>query len=66
MSFEAPPPCKRPTLSFGVTTHEINLLSATRDRFDDLGPHAGRCGEIACISKRDGRLDRAASSLRPA
>ena len=39
-----------------VTTHKIDLLSACRDMFDELDPHALTCGEISCISKRDGRL----------
>lgn len=39
-----------------VTTHKIDLLAACRDLFDDLDPHARTCGEISCISKRDGRL----------
>jgi shikimate 5-dehydrogenase len=45
-------------LSMGalVTTHKIDLLDATRDLFDDLDPYAQLCGEISCISKRDGRL----------
>jgi shikimate dehydrogenase len=45
-------------LSMGalVTTHKIDLLAATRDMFDYLDPHAELCGEISCISKRDGTL----------
>lgn len=39
-----------------VTTHKIDLLDATRDLFDELDPYAELCGEISCISKRDGRL----------
>lgn len=39
-----------------VTTHKIDLLAATRDLFDELDPYAELCGEISCISKRDGRL----------
>jgi len=46
-------------LSLGalVTTHKIDLLNATRDLFDYLDPYAQLCGEISCISKRDGRLE---------
>lgn len=39
-----------------VTTHKINLLSATRDLIDELDPHAMTCGEVSCLSKRAGRL----------
>ena len=39
-----------------VTTHKINLLLATRDMIDELDPHARTCGEVSCLSKRDGRL----------
>ena len=49
---------KEDPLSTGalVTTHKIDLLAATRDMFDYLDPHAELCGEISCISKRDGKL----------
>jgi shikimate 5-dehydrogenase len=40
-----------------VTTHKIDLLNATRDLFDYLDPYAQLCGEVSCISKRDGRLE---------
>lgn len=45
-------------LSLGglVTTHKIDLLTAARELFDELGPYAQLLGEISCISKRDGRL----------
>lgn len=45
-------------LSMGalVTTHKIDLLEACRDLFDILDPYAELCGEISCISKRDGKL----------
>jgi shikimate dehydrogenase len=39
-----------------VTTHKINLLAAARNLIDDLDPHAHTCGEVSCLSKRDGRL----------
>ncbi len=50
---------KRDPLSLGalVTTHKIDLLEAARDLFDYLDPYAQLCGEISCISKRDGRLE---------
>jgi len=46
-------------LSMGalVTTHKIDLLTATRDLFDTLDPYAELCGEISCIAKRYGRLE---------
>jgi len=49
---------KRDPLSMGalVTTHKIDLLEATRDLFDYLDPYAKLCGEVSCISKRDGVL----------
>jgi len=49
---------KRDPLSLGalVTTHKIDLLSATRPLFDYLDPYAQLCGEVSCISKRDGLL----------
>jgi shikimate dehydrogenase len=40
-----------------ITTHKIDLLDATHDMFDYLDPYADLCGEISCISKRDGRLE---------
>jgi len=39
-----------------VTTHKINLLEASRDLFDELDPSAELCGEVSCLSKRDGKL----------
>jgi shikimate dehydrogenase len=39
-----------------VTTHKINLLLAARDMLDELDPYARTCGEVSCLSKRDGRL----------
>lgn len=49
---------KEDRLSMGalVTSHKIDLLDATRDMFDYLDPYAELCGEISCISKRDGWL----------
>jgi shikimate 5-dehydrogenase len=50
---------KEGPLSMGalVTTHKIDLLDASRDLFDYLDPYAQLCGEISCISKREGRLE---------
>ena len=39
-----------------VTTHKIDLLTATRPEFDYLDPYARLCGEISSISKRNGAL----------
>jgi shikimate 5-dehydrogenase len=39
-----------------VTTHKIDLLEASRDLFDELGPFATLCGEVSSISKRNGKL----------
>jgi len=39
-----------------VTTHKIDLLSASRNFFDYLDPYAELLGEISSISKSDGRL----------
>ncbi|MDD5369731.1 MAG: hypothetical protein PHQ40_11640 [Anaerolineaceae bacterium] len=46
-------------LSLGalVTTHKIDLLTATRDMFDYLDPYAHITGEISSISKLEGRLE---------
>ena len=40
-----------------VTAHKINLYEAARDLFDYIDPYAQICGEISCISKRDGALE---------
>lgn len=49
---------KEDELSLGglVTTHKIDLLTAARDLFDELGPYAQLLGETSCISKCDGKL----------
>ncbi|MBK8019971.1 MAG: shikimate dehydrogenase [Chloroflexi bacterium] len=49
---------KSDPLSMGalVTTHKIDLLTATRSEFAFLDPYALLCGEISSISKRDGLL----------
>ncbi len=46
-------------LSLGalVTTHKIDLLTATRDLFDYLDPYAVITDEVSSISKLDGRLE---------
>jgi len=45
-------------LSLGglVTTHKIDLFEAAGDMFDKLGRYAQLCGDVSCISKRDGQL----------
>ena len=50
---------KNDPLSMGalVTTHKIDLLTATRDLFEYLDPYAQLCNEISSISKCDGRLE---------
>jgi len=40
-----------------VTAHKISLYKAARDLFDYLDPYAQICGEVSCISKRDGALE---------
>lgn len=49
---------KRDPLSLGglVTTHKIDLLSASRSEFDYLDPYAELLGEISSISKQNGQL----------
>lgn len=49
---------KNDPLSMGalVTTHKIDLLTATRSEFEYLDPYALLCGEISSISKRGGQL----------
>jgi shikimate 5-dehydrogenase len=39
-----------------VTTHKIDLYEACRDLFDDVDASAELCGEVSCLSKRDGRF----------
>jgi shikimate 5-dehydrogenase len=39
-----------------VTTHKIDLLTAARDRFDEIDEYAEILGEVSSISKRDGLL----------
>jgi len=46
-----------PSMGALVTTHKIDLLDATREMFDYLDPYSELCGEISCISKREGRLE---------
>lgn len=37
-----------------VTTHKIDLFSACRDLFGYIDFYADLCGEVSCLSKRDG------------
>jgi shikimate dehydrogenase len=39
-----------------VTTHKIDVLEAAHDMFDDFNKFAKLCGDLSCISKRDGKL----------
>lgn len=39
-----------------VTTHKIDLLTAARTQFDDLGPFASLTDEVSSIAKDDGKL----------
>lgn len=50
---------KNDPLSLGalVTTHKIDLLTASQDMFDYLDPYAQITNEVSCISKQDGRLE---------
>jgi shikimate 5-dehydrogenase len=50
---------KHDPLSMGalITTHKIDLLEACKDLFDYLDPFTQTCGEVSCISKREGRLE---------
>ncbi len=49
---------KQDSLSRGalVTTHKIDLCTASRDQFDALDPLSASMGEISSIYKRNGRL----------
>ena len=49
---------KHDPLSLGalVTTHKIDLLTAARDRFDEIDEYAEILGEVSSISKREGLL----------
>lgn len=49
--------CEDPALRGAlVTTHKTRVYDLAEDLFDEIDAHARRCGEISCISKRDGRL----------
>lgn len=39
-----------------ITTHKIDLLTASHDLFDQLDPYAQICREISCIAKRGDQL----------
>ena len=47
---------KRDPLGALVTTHKIDLCTASRDQFDELEPLSAAMGEISSIYKRNGRL----------
>jgi len=40
-----------------VTTHKMDLYSASKDMFEYFDPYAELLGEISCISKKDGSLE---------
>lgn len=40
-----------------VTTHKIDLFTATREMFEYVDPYAQATGEVSCISKRNGKLE---------
>jgi shikimate 5-dehydrogenase len=44
------------TLGGLITTHKIDLYNAAHDMFDEIDRYVRLCGEVACISKRAGRL----------
>jgi shikimate 5-dehydrogenase len=56
---EAVAQIKYDPLSLGalVTTHKMDLFEAARDMFEYCDPYAVICGEVSCISKREGRLE---------
>ena len=39
-----------------VTSHKLDLFRSCRDMFDHVDDYARLCGEVSCLSKRDGRL----------
>lgn len=39
-----------------VTTHKVDVYEHAHDLFDELDANARLCGEVSCISKRDGKL----------
>lgn len=44
------------TLGALITTHKIDLFEATKGMFDEFDSYAQLCGDVSCISKREGRL----------
>lgn len=50
---------KEDSLSVGalVTTHKIDLLTASRDMFDYIDPYGELTGEVSSISKNNGHLE---------
>jgi shikimate dehydrogenase len=49
---------KHDPLSYGalVTTHKIDVLEAAQDMFEGFNKFARLCGDLSCISKREGKL----------
>lgn len=49
---------KEDQLSLGglITTHKLNVLSASRDLFDELDESASLLNEVSCLVKRDGKF----------
>jgi shikimate dehydrogenase len=39
-----------------VTTHKVDIFEHAHDLFAEVDPFARLCGEVSCISKRDGAL----------
>ncbi|HTW06486.1 MAG TPA: hypothetical protein VME46_03195 [Acidimicrobiales bacterium] len=39
-----------------VTSHKIDVFDACGDIFDYVDPYAQLCGEVSCLSKRDGQF----------
>ncbi len=39
-----------------ITTHKLDLYAACADMFDEVDHWATLCGEVSCLSKRDGRF----------
>jgi len=50
---------KSDPLSLGalVTSHKISLFEAARDLLDVVDRYAASCGEVSCLSKRNGKME---------
>src|SRR5690242_5536687 len=50
---------KSDPLSLGalVTSHKISLFEAARDLLDVVDRYAVSCGEVSCLSKRNGKME---------